>query len=186
MSRGARGTAGVPPHAHLDARDQIAVAPNDANALARIEEPQIGAFADRHGCADSEDAGKGDIEVGDDTQRRWLDHMAAESVERAGAGAAGVHEGRCPAPSRHFDRFDTEGGSAPVDMSVEVDEPRHDEQPMHIDDIGIAGGEVAPDFSYFSVAEGDVGGLVASARRVDDVAVLEDQIRHTHASGKTC
>src|SRR6516165_8799310 len=59
-----RGTAGVPPHAHLDAGNQIAVALNDANAFARIEEPQIGAFADRHGGADSEDSGKGDVEVG--------------------------------------------------------------------------------------------------------------------------
>ena len=40
-----RGTVGVAPHAYLDARDQIAVSPNDANALARIEEPQFGAIA---------------------------------------------------------------------------------------------------------------------------------------------
>jgi len=93
-----RGTAGVAPHAYLDARDQIAVSPNDANALARIEEPQFGAFADRHGGADGEDAGKGDVEVGNDAQRRGLDHMASEPVESAGAGAASVHERRCSAP----------------------------------------------------------------------------------------
>jgi len=45
----------------FDARDQIAVGFNDANAFARIEEPQIGAFADRHGGTEREDAGKGTL-----------------------------------------------------------------------------------------------------------------------------
>ena len=35
--------------------------------------------------------GKGDVEVGNDAQRRQLDHMAAEPVESAGAD-----ERRCP------------------------------------------------------------------------------------------
>jgi hypothetical protein len=110
--------------------------------------------------------------------------MAAESVESAGAGAAGVDERRRPALSRHLDRFDTKRGPAPVDMCVEVDQPGHDDQPAHIDDLGTAGGEVACDFGYFSVAEGDVGRLVVPARRVDDAAASENQIRHMHALGK--
>src|SRR5580704_5652412 len=99
-------------------------------------------------------------------------------------GAASVDERRCAALSRHLDRFDTERGPAPVDMRVKIDQPRHDEQPAHIDNLGAAGGEVAPDFGYLSVAEGDVGRLVAPARRVDDAAASENQIRHMHASGK--
>src|SRR5580692_7724157 len=89
-----------------------------------------------------------------------------------------VDERRCAALSRHLDRFDTERGPAPVDMRVEIDQPRHDEQPAHIDNLGAAGGEVAPDFGYLSVAEGDVGRLVAPARRVDDAAASADQNRH--------
>jgi hypothetical protein len=69
-------------------------------------------------------------------------------------------------------------------MCVEVDQTGHDDQPAHIDDLGTSGGEVARDFGYFSVAEGDVGRLGASARRVDDAAASEDQIRHAHPSHK--
>jgi hypothetical protein len=67
-------------------------------------------------------------------------------------------------------------------MRVKIDQPWHDEQPTHIDNLGTAGGEVAPDFGYLSIAEGDVGRLVAPARRVDDAAASENQIRHMHAS----
>src|SRR5215831_20758108 len=59
---------------------------------------------------------------------------------------------------------------------VEVDQSRHDDQPTHIDDLGIADREIMPDFSYFPVAEGDVGRLVAPGRRVDNTAACEDQI----------
>jgi hypothetical protein len=82
------------------------------------------------------------------------------------------------APSRYFGRVDTQRGPTPVDMRVEVDQPGHDQQPAHIDDLGTAGGEVTPDLSYSSVAEGNVGRLVAPARRVNNPAASEDQIRH--------
>ena len=67
--RHTRGTAGVASHAHFHASDQIPVGADDANALARIEEPQIGTFADRHGCADRKNARKRDVEIGDDAER---------------------------------------------------------------------------------------------------------------------
>jgi hypothetical protein len=67
---------------------------------------------------------------------------------------------------------------------VEVDQPGHDEQPAHINGLGAAGGQITPDFSYSSVAEGDVGHLVASACWVDNTAAGEDQIPHVRASLK--
>jgi hypothetical protein len=73
---------------------------------------------------------------------------------------------------------DAERGPAPVDMGVEVDQPRHDEQPAHIDGLGAADREFAPEPGYLAVAESDIGGLVAPARRVDDAAASEDHIRH--------
>jgi len=51
-------------------------------------------------------------------------------VENAGASTAGVDECRRPALSRYFACVDTQGGPAPVDMRVEVDQPGHDNQPM--------------------------------------------------------
>src|SRR5215831_4350676 len=110
--------------------------------------------------------------------------MAAEPVENSGASAAGVDECRRPAPSRHLHRIDTERGAAAIDMRVEIDKPGHYEQPAHIDDLGAVGGELAANFGYLSIAEGDVGGVVAPVRRVDDAAACEDQIRHVPASDK--
>jgi hypothetical protein len=107
--------------------------------------------------------------------------MAAEPVKNAGSRAAGVDECRRSAASRHLDRIDTQRGPAPVDMRVEVNQPRHDEQPARIDDLGIFDGVVTPDFGYLSVAEGDVGRLVAPTRGIDDAAASEDQIPHMRA-----
>jgi hypothetical protein len=67
---------------------------------------------------------------------------------------------------------------------VEIDQPGRDEQPAHINGLGAAGGQITPDFSYSSVAEGDVGHLVASACWVDNTAACEDQIPHVRASLK--
>ena len=64
-----RSPAGVAPDPHFDARDQIAVGCNYADAFARIKESQISAFADSHSGADRENAGKGDVEIGNDAQR---------------------------------------------------------------------------------------------------------------------
>src|SRR5215471_2736349 len=110
--------------------------------------------------------------------------MAAEPVENARAGTAGVDECRRPAPSRYLGRIDTERCPAPIDVRVEIDQPGHDEQPAHINGLGTAGREIAPDFSYFSVAEGDIGHLVASVCWVDNTAACEDQIPHVRASLK--
>jgi hypothetical protein len=110
--------------------------------------------------------------------------MAAKTVEIAGPGAAGIDKSRRSAPPRHFGRIDTERGSAPIDMGMEIDQPGYHEEPVRIDDFGTAGGEIVPDPSYFSVAKSDVGRLVAAARRIDDAAASKDQICHMRASGK--
>src|SRR6516162_2029058 len=82
--RSSRSPAGVAPDPHLDASDQIAVGLDDAHAFAQVEQPQIGAFADHHAGTKGEDAGKGNVEEGDDAQRRRLDHMAAKTWKLPG------------------------------------------------------------------------------------------------------
>jgi hypothetical protein len=58
------GAARIPPDAHLDAGDQIAVRLDDPHAFARIEKPQICALADHYSGAEGEDAGERDVEIG--------------------------------------------------------------------------------------------------------------------------
>ena len=171
-----RGAAGIAPDSHLDAGDQIAVGLDDPHAFTRVEEPQIGAFADHHAGTEGEDAGKGNVEEGDDAQRRRLDHMAAKTVKIAGPGAAGIDESRRSAPPRDFGRIDTERGPAPIDMRMEIDQPGYQEESADIDDFGTVIREIVPDPGHFSIAKSNVGRLVAAARRIDDAAASEDQI----------
>src|SRR6476646_6432751 len=82
--------------------------------------------------------------------------MAAKAVENAGTGAASIDERCRSAPPCHLGRIDTERSPAPIDMRVEIDQPGHDEQSAHIDDLSTTGSRVAPDFGHLSVAERDV------------------------------
>src|SRR6516162_5121991 len=117
---------------------------------------------------------------GDNSCGRWRRRAGRARPDTRGS----VDERRRSAPSRYFGRVDTQRGPTPVDMRVEVDQPGHDQQPPHIDDLATAGGKVTPDLSYLSVAEGNVGRLVAPARRVNNAAASEDQIRHMRVSDR--
>ena len=64
-------------------------------------------------------------------------------------------------------------------MGVEIDQPRHDKEPAHIDDLRSDAGQIAPDLGDLSVGKGYVGYPVAAARRIDDATTCENQIRNT-------
>ena len=63
-------------------------------------------------------------------------------------------------------------------MSVQVDEPRHDNQAARIDSLDAVAGQVMPDRGNLAIGKGDVGDLVAPVRRIDDPAASEKEIRH--------
>src|SRR3546814_1076586 len=79
--------AGRSSDAHLDADDQIAVRLRDARALDQVEQAQILALADHHGPAEGEDAGEGDVQIGEHPHRGGLDDEASEAVEGPRPGA---------------------------------------------------------------------------------------------------
>src|SRR5262249_60229401 len=75
-----------------------------------------------------EEAGKGEVEIRQDADRRRLDDVPAEAVEIARPGAPRIDEGGGATAPRYFGGVDAERGAAPIDMGVEVDEAgRHDE-----------------------------------------------------------
>ena len=86
--------AGVLADPHLDADDDVAVGVGDLDRLARRHQPEIAAFADHDPPRKGEDAGEGDVQIGEDARLAPLDHMLAEAEEIAGPGAAGVDHGR--------------------------------------------------------------------------------------------
>ena len=67
--------------------------------------------------------GKATFKIGQDADRRRLDHVAAEAVEVAGPGAAGIDEGGDAAAARQKLGLDAERRAAPIDMGVQVDQP---------------------------------------------------------------
>src|ERR1700692_859660 len=104
--------------------------------------------------------------------------MAAEAEEIARAGAARIDKGGGAAALRDQRGIDAERGAAPIDMSVQVDQPGRDDHAARIDDLGALARQVVPDCGDLAIGKGDVGDLVASIRRVDDPAAPEKEIRH--------
>ena len=63
-------------------------------------------------------------------------------------------------------------------MRVQIDQTGHDQLAGDIDNVGPGACQVAAQSGDLAVGEGDVGDLVASARRIDDPPAGEDQLRH--------
>jgi len=125
-----------------------------------------------------EDPGERNIEKRQDAQRRRLDDMPAEAEEIAGAGTAGIDKGGRAAPLCDQSGINAERGTAPIDMSVQIYEPRHDNQAACIDSLDTVARQVRPDRGNLAIGKGNVGDLVAPVRRIDDPAASEKEIRH--------
>src|SRR5436190_555954 len=83
------------------------------------------------GRAERKDAGEGDIQERQDAERRGLDDMPPEAVKIARPRAAGIDKGGRAALLRDQGRVDPERGAAPIDMRVQIDKPRRDDQTAH-------------------------------------------------------
>ena len=70
---------------------------DDADAFLEIEQTHVDAFADHDRWAIGKDAGKGDVEKGQDADRRGFDDMVAKAKKVAGSGTAGIDQCGCPA-----------------------------------------------------------------------------------------
>ena len=62
-------------------------------------------------------------------------------------------------------------------MGVQVDQPRHHQQPAGIEAVRRPGREIRTDRGDPAAGEGDVGRPVPAARRVDHAAAAQDEIR---------
>src|SRR5215831_863900 len=111
--------------------------------------------------------------------------MTSKTMEVAGASAAGVDKRRRPAAPRHLGRIDTERGPAPIDVRVEIDQPRRDEEPARIHDLRTVVGEIVSDLDYLSFVKRNVDDFVAAERRINDTAAGEDQVGHMRTSAET-
>ena len=134
--------------------------------LAGVAQHDLAAFADHHVAREAVDAGERDVEIGEDPAARALDDVVAEAREVAGPGAAGVDEGGGAAAPGQRVGVDAQRGAAPVDVGVQVDQPRHDEPAAGVDDVpGVVDRQVRLDRRHATVAEADVELPVESRHR---------------------
>jgi hypothetical protein len=79
--------------------DHIAIGVGDLDGLGRRHQTQFLAFPDHYGSRERENAGKRDVQVGEDAHRARLDDMLATARKVSGTSAPGVDASRNAAGS---------------------------------------------------------------------------------------
>ena len=103
------------------------------------------------------DSGEGHMEVWQDAHRARLDDVLAEASEIARTRAAGVDAGRNRAAAREVLGVNAKRGASPINVRVEIDEARRDDEARHVADFGTLEFETLAQFRHLSASEGDVG-----------------------------
>ena len=79
---------------NLDPRDRVAVCARDLNRVDRRHESKVAAFSYHHPLGKAVNAGEGDVEKGNDPNRRRPDHLLEKARVVARPSAARVDERR--------------------------------------------------------------------------------------------
>ena len=169
-----------PADPHLHAYDHVPVLAAAGHRLAGVAEQDLAAFADHDVAREAVDAGERDVEIGDDAAARALDDVVPEAGEVAWAGAAGIDEGGGAAAAGQRVGIDAQRSAAPVDMGMEVDQPRHDDPAAGIDDVlGALDRQARLDRHHATVAEADVELPIDPGTGIDDPSMADDEIEQT-------
>src|SRR5271166_7031205 len=99
----------------LDPRDRVAVCARDLDRVDRRHESEVAAFSHHHPLGKAVNAGEGDVEEGDDPNRRRPNHMLEKARIVARPSAARVDERRATPTCENL-RIDAERRAAPIDM----------------------------------------------------------------------
>ena len=105
-----------------------------------------------------------------------LDHMFAETCKVAGAGAAGVDRGRNPGAAAEILGVDAERRAAPIDVGVQIDQPRSDDCAGHVAVVRSLGVQVGADAGDLAVCEGYVGHGIELLRGIDQARPSQDEV----------
>src|ERR1700689_992382 len=100
------------------------------------------------------------MEVREDAHRAALDDVFAEAGEIARPRAAGVDAGCNRAAAREVFGVDAERGASPIDVRVQVDEARGDNETRHVAHLSAVVYKALAYFRHLSAGEGDVGDAV--------------------------
>ena len=145
-----RRPARRPPNADLDADDEVAVGLDHVDAVPRSEQPDVVSLSHHDALREGVDPGEGHMEVWEDAHRAPLDDMLAEAGEIARTRAAGVDAGRNRAAAREILGVNAERRAPPINVSVQVDEARRDDEARHVAHLGAVGFEALADRRHLS------------------------------------
>ena len=123
---------------------------------------------------------KGDVQERQHARPRGLDHMAPEACQIGRPRRPGINQRRRRALPGDRLRIDADGGAAPIDMRVQVDEAGRDDAAAHIAHVaGFLGqGRVRPDLRNPSSRKSDIGHAVHAAAGIDHPPALQQQVVH--------
>ena len=124
-----------------------------------------------------EDAGEGQVEERQHTDFGGFDHVAAEAVDVAGPGRAGIDQRGAAGKLGIAVGIDAERGAAPIDMRVQVDQAGNDDFAGDVAGLGCFA-EVVAEGGDAAFGEADIEHRVDVLRRVEHPSALENQIKH--------
>ena len=110
----------------------------------------------------------------DDARPRRLDHVAAQALERRRARGADVEPGRRAASQQELVGVDAVVRDALVDVHVQVDEARHDEQPAHVQPLRAR--QLRPDLGDAPTRHAEVGDAIEPGRGIEQAAAGEHEV----------
>ena len=167
----------MPTDADLYADDDVAVFGRDGGGFFRRHQANILALPDHDRLGKPEDAGKRDVQVGEDARFAAFDDVAAEARKIARTGAAGIDRGGDTRRAAKIVGINTQGRAAPIDVGVQIDEAGCDDIAFDVAHL-----RVSPGFKGFCNAgrlaadETDIHHAVDVLGWVDDMATAQDQI----------
>ena len=118
------------------------------------------------------------MQIGEDAHRAGLDHVLAEARKVARSSASGVDAGCHAASPAEIFGVDSKRCAAPVDVRMQVDQPRSDDEAANIAHVsaGICR-KVCADPGDATAGKGNVTDTVEILRRIDDSPTFEDQLK---------
>ncbi len=114
------------------------------------------------------------MQISEDAHLALLDHVLAEAHEVAGPGAAGIDGGCDARGAAELLGVDAQRGAAPVDMRVQVDQPRRDDMVRHVARVGAL--QVLADLRHLAARERHVRDGVELLRRIDHAATAQHEV----------
>ncbi len=173
-----RGARGVTADADLDADDEIAIGVRHGDGVDRIHQPELLALADHDAVRKAENAGVRDMQIGENADLAGLDHVLAEAGEIPRAGTAGVDRRGDAGGAAKFLGIDAERGAAPIDVGVQIDQPRCDDEPRDVAHVRPRiGREIGPELDHLAAGEGDIGHRIELLGGIDHATAAQHQIK---------